>query len=284
MIGTPSNRIGTSGFKQYYSPRPLDIPELSVCGMGIREVMPPCQISRPRGTSDYLLMLFHDEAVISTDCADTKIWPAGSMMIWPPGKAQFYGHPTQRYVHTWIHCEGARIRRLIKASGLPLHTPFSVTHASLFEQCLLDVHQELVSYVRPDAVIVGNHLENGLRSITRSRASGNEGVALSPGLLAVRQLIGEAPARRITLHDLATLAGMSIPSLCVQFKKSFGLSPIECLIQHRMRHAAHLLANPLLSIQEIGRQVGYEDPFHFSKLFKKHFSYSPREARHRAGM
>ncbi len=46
-----------------------------------------------------------------------------------------------------------------------------------------------------------------------------------------------------------------------------------------MRHAAHLLANRNLTISEIALQVGYDDLFHFSKTFKKHFGASPRSYR-----
>lgn len=270
-----------SGFKRYFSPRPTDLPELSVRGLGVREMMPPCCIARPRGTEDYLFMLFHDEVKVGTNKTDSVLHVPETMMIWPPNQAQFYGHAKQKYCHTWIHCEGARIRRIIRSAGLPVLQPFEVPNPFRFEQCLLEVHRELVSYAQPDAVIVGNLLENGLRDLARARSGEARLAPLSEGLLRVRQLIGEAPARRITLNELAVLAGMSVPSLCVRFKEAFGLSPIECLIQHRMHHAAHLLANPQLTIQEIAGQVGYDDPFHFSKLFKKHFGYGPREARRR---
>ena len=33
------------------------------------------------------------------------------------------------------------------------------------------------------------------------------------------------------------------------------------------------------NIQEVAAMVGYEDAYHFSKLFKKHFGISPSQAR-----
>jgi len=100
-------------------------------------------------------------------------------------------------------------------------------------------------------------------------------------LLAARQWINSNPSQPMTLNDLAQSAGMSAPYFCAQFKKFFGLAPMEYLIQHRMLHAEHLLADRNLTISEIATLVGYNDPFFFSKMFKKHFGQSPRKMRDR---
>jgi iron complex transport system substrate-binding protein len=103
--------------------------------------------------------------------------------------------------------------------------------------------------------------------------------SIPENLLAVRRWIGTAPARRTSLSEMARMAGLSVPHFSARFKKVFNLSPVECLIQHRLHHAAYLLADKNLSIGEIASQVGYEDVFHFSKAFKKHFGRSPRAMR-----
>ncbi len=58
-------------------------------------------------------------------------------------------------------------------------------------------------------------------------------------------------------------------------------SPINYLIGVRLRQARYLLLDRQLQISEIARRVGYDDLFHFSKLFKKHFGLSPRALRNR---
>lgn len=270
-----------SGLRHFFTPRPLHTAELSVSGIGIRELMPPCMIERPRGKGDCLIMLFHDSAFISATAERGPLHPPGTIMIWTPGKRQMYGNPDARFSHTWIHCEGSRVAGILRSSRLPLLRPFAATHAPLLQQCLLDIHGELVSYARPDRILVGNLLENALRELARGAASSGRNIRVPENLLAVRRLIGTAPARNITLREMAAMAGMSIPYFCSRFKESFGLPPVECLIRHRMHHAAHLLADRNLNIAQIARQAGYEDPFHFSKTFKKHFGHSPREMRRR---
>jgi len=238
-------------------------------------------VQRPHGTPDYLIMLFHDAAVAATGCSNGTPEAEGFMMIWPPGKPQYYGNPAQRFNHSWIHCEGSKIKRMLRLSGLPLLTPFHVPEPSPFQQCLLDVHRELVSYVMPDLRIVENLLENCLRELSRQIAPQEKQRRVPERLLAARQFINDHSSQPLTLSDLAKSAGMSAPYFCSQFRKFFGIAPVEYLIQHRMFHAAQLLADRNLTIAEIAAQVGYNDPFFFSRTFKKHFGQSPREMRNR---
>ena len=45
--------------------------------------------------------------------------------------------------------------------------------------------------------------------------------------------------------------------------------------------AAALLLDRGLLVREVGQQVGYEDPYHFSKVFKRVYSLSPEAFRSR---
>ena len=278
--GFQSHRTA-SVLKRFFSPQPVDSRELSIRGIGIREVMPPCAIERPNGTGDYLLMLFHDPAFAGAHPGAEEPGKPDTMMIWPPGKPQHYGNRSNSFSHSWIHCEGGRIRRMLVRAGIPVLKPFQVSPPSCFEQCLLDVHGELVSRMRPDEVIVGNLLENCLREISRALAGTGSGARIPENLMSVRRLIATVPARAITLDEMAARAGMSVPYFCSRFKKMFGLPPMECLIQHRLHRAAHLLSDRNLTVSEIAAQTGYNDLFHFSKMFKKHFGISPRGMRKR---
>lgn len=273
-------RVSMTGFRHFYQPRPVDTPELSVRGVGVRELMPPSFFERPTGLGDYLFMLFHDPAHIATQPMTLALQPAESLVLWPPGAGQYYGNPGARYAHSWIHCEGSRVERIL--AGLPepleLGTPFPLPEPMKFQQSMVAIHQEIVASARPDPVIVGNLLENCLREVARSlHGQTPEGEQRIPAkLMAVRAHLGSHSAEPLTLPDLARMAGMSVPYFCARFKAAFQTSPVECLIQHRMLHAAHLLADQGASIQEIAQRVGYEDAFHFSKMFRKHFGQSPR--------
>lgn len=243
--------------------------------------MSPGRIERPLGTQDYLLMLFHDESCIGAKPSWNKIRPANTMMIWPTGTAHYYGNETSAYRHSWIHCDGRSLKEMLAKSGLPILRPFAVDSPTLFQQGLSDLLAELAAYTRPDPRITQCLLELCLLRIRQSRTRDRTASRVPEKLLAVQRLISSVPAEEVTLADMAKMAGMSPPYFCSQFKKTFGASPMESLIHHRLHHAAHLLTNWNLNISEIAAQVGYQDLFHFSKMFRKKFGVSPRKMRMR---
>lgn len=64
------------------------------------------------------------------------------------------------------------------------------------------------------------------------------------------------------------------------FKSITGDTPIRYLINIRLEKAKELLCdNPNLGITEAAEMVGYDDVYHFSKLFKKKFGVSPSKIR-----
>ena len=64
------------------------------------------------------------------------------------------------------------------------------------------------------------------------------------------------------------------------FKSETGDTPIHYLINIRMEKARKLLEdNRESSIQEVAAMVGYDDAYHFSKLFKKRYGVAPSRIR-----
>lgn len=282
-IHTPKDDSHTSfhlgGIKRYFSSQGRLSRDLEIRGIGIHERMSPGLVKRPLGTGDYLLMLFHDEACIGTKPRLEKVHPVNTMMIWPTGSAHYYGNEANSYRHSWIHCDGRDLKEILSKSKLPILKPFAVEHPALFQQGLSELHAELVAYTRPDPEIAKRILELCLLRIAQSRAKNRAAKRVPEKLLAVQRMISSAPAEEVTLSDMARMAGMSPPYFCSQFKKTFGASPMESLIHHRLHHARHLLTNWNLNISEIAAQVGYQDLFHFSKMFRKKFGLSPRKMR-----
>jgi YesN/AraC family two-component response regulator len=67
------------------------------------------------------------------------------------------------------------------------------------------------------------------------------------------------------------------------FKEETGESPINYLIKIRLEKAKDILLNSDSgSIKNIANQVGYDDVYHFSKLFKKYYGISPLYYKKRA--
>ena len=85
-------------------------------------------------------------------------------------------------------------------------------------------------------------------------------------------------SEKISLDQIAENMYLSPFYVSKIFKSETGDTPIGHLINIRLEKAKELLEEGG-SIQEVAAKVGYEDAFHFSKLFKKRYGISPSKTR-----
>lgn len=81
---------------------------------------------------------------------------------------------------------------------------------------------------------------------------------------------------KISLDQIADNMYLSSYYISKLFKSETGDTPINYLISLRMKKAKEMLdEQPERSIQSIAAAVGYDDAYHFSKLFKKYYGIAP---------
>ncbi len=79
----------------------------------------------------------------------------------------------------------------------------------------------------------------------------------------------------ITLEDLARQVNLSPPHFSRLFKQQFAVSPIYYVIQERIALASSLLVETAMPLKQISETIGYDDPYYFSRLFKKMTGRNP---------
>lgn len=86
-------------------------------------------------------------------------------------------------------------------------------------------------------------------------------------------------AKNYGVDDFARAAGLGRAQFARIFKQVRGLRPGEALRDMRIGEAERLLRTTQLSIQEIGRRVGYPNITVLARLFRKRHGLSPTEWR-----
>ncbi|MGH1486508.1 MAG: GlxA family transcriptional regulator [Cellvibrionaceae bacterium] len=79
--------------------------------------------------------------------------------------------------------------------------------------------------------------------------------------------------------DMAEQFGMSVRNFSRRFKRAIGKTPMQYLQELRLNTARDLLQSSNLTISEIADKVGYQDVSHFSQIFRKQMSITPRNYR-----
>lgn len=79
-----------------------------------------------------------------------------------------------------------------------------------------------------------------------------------------------------TLGDITRAVGVSPTHLSRLFRRYQGLSPYQFLLHRKMALAAEALMNPAMLVKEAAAQVGFADPYHFSRCFKQVHRVAPK--------
>lgn len=86
-------------------------------------------------------------------------------------------------------------------------------------------------------------------------------------------------SRDIRIQDVAGILHVHPNYLSTLFRREYDQSPREYLRKVRMNQAKILLTTTEYSISDISSDVGYTNPFQFSKVFKSCYGISPTEYR-----
>lgn len=82
----------------------------------------------------------------------------------------------------------------------------------------------------------------------------------------------------------ASALGVTPNHLCRVFRSSGMRTPYNELIERKMRYAYQRLAVGEVSVTAVAQELGYADPFHFSRLFRRRMGVPPSHVRHATGL
>lgn len=83
----------------------------------------------------------------------------------------------------------------------------------------------------------------------------------------------------ISNNELAAHFHVSVGHLGHLFTEEFGISPINYQISRRMSDAQWMLIRTDKSVNKIAHEIGYENPYHFTRLFVKRLGVHPKDYR-----
>ena len=85
--------------------------------------------------------------------------------------------------------------------------------------------------------------------------------------------------KTVRIEDFADLNKYSVSHFSKLFRLTTGMSPIEYFIHLKMQKACQLLYTEDSRVKQIAALLGYDDPYYFSRLFKKYMNTSPETYR-----
>ncbi len=87
--------------------------------------------------------------------------------------------------------------------------------------------------------------------------------------------------KKLTLQQIANEAGFSPTYFTTLFRKETNYAPLSYFSHLKVLKACEFLDYTRMKVKEISFQLGYSDPYYFTRDFKKKMGMSPRQYRNR---
>lgn len=85
--------------------------------------------------------------------------------------------------------------------------------------------------------------------------------------------------QKLTVEDMAGAHNLSSSHFSSLFRKGTGMSPIDYFIHLKMQRACQLLYVNDAMVKIVAMELGYDDQYYFSRIFKKYMGMSPEQYR-----
>lgn len=201
-----------------------------------------------------------------------------------PGVQTYYkADIAEPWTYFWVGFNGTKADEFLSLASLyPKNPVFTYDKDSLLEQCFRDIISVGASAVEKSEEIQVQHVLYKFFSLligNAGKAVGRRTGKKESYVEEVIDYIEKNYARKLGIHEIARYIGLDRSYLGTIFKEFTGLTPQDYLIQFRLKKSCELMKDSRLSIGDVARAVGYDDPLLFSKTFKKQKQLSPRHFR-----
>ncbi|WP_215779982.1 AraC family transcriptional regulator [Paludibacterium sp. B53371] len=278
-IQIDKNRIGEVGESSLYFHTPSAIDLLfpyHVAACGRTRALPSQAAVVRRYDQHVLILTLAGQGEVEVNGQPYLAGP-GSLCWLDTGRQ--YAHSCSRHSddwhYLWLGMQGFGLDSLLASLSHGDRPPVIVLDQAAPVQHLFETLIERMATRPPDQ----SAADNADVAQILARLLNQQTAALTPDRLSpvqqVMQQMRAALARPWHLPELARLAGLSVSQLHRVFRHSTGMSPMSWLRLERIHAAKTLLVSDTRSIAAVAEAVGYPDPYHFSRDFRRLTQRSP---------
>lgn len=233
--------------------------------------------------SDYLLIYCTEGKAFLNVLGEPHTVEAGDLLLLPAGAHHRYtSDPDNPWTIHWVHYTGPLAEEFRNYMGFSGTT--RVRHLGRQPRLLVDFNGLLsvrqTGFRARGLIHAANRLRQLMAAIplTADETSQEHKAELD----TIHNFMREHLDERISLDQLADLAGLSPAHFATRYREQTGTSPIQHFLHLKVERACQMLDTTDLSFADISRRMGYDDAYYFSRLFKKVMGQSPRDYRHTA--
>lgn len=240
---------------------------------------------RTHGSNEYIFIYCYQGTGWFNVHEKTYEVKANNFFVLPKGIRHKYGaDPKNPWTIYWVHFTGELAKEyfhylMSENSFKPRIAIPSKERNHLFDEVL-----HYASMIKnKDAVIYANNcLYNYLASFKNIIVAHSESDRKKTDIIdSCITVMKENLDKNLNLYEISQLMDISISHLSALFKEKMHDSPYNHYIFLKIQRACYLLWNSEANIKTIAAELGYEDAYHFSRVFKNMMGLSPKQFRNR---
>jgi AraC-like DNA-binding protein len=293
--GQPGQRLVTGFAGQRIVKLPVDVVQAAAQRPLTKLLLPASAGFYPKAAGHLAERPLGTDQAVFIYCAAGQGWceiesnrhevKAGQILVIPAHRAHSYGaSKINPWSIRWFHATGQQLPDYLDALGTTAANPLVFLGEdplldTLFEEVLTELES---GYTVLNLIYVSQALAHLLGAMIRRRHTNWVG-SPDPRQKIVRsiEMMRAHLDRPLRMSQLAAMANISAAHFTDLFKAQTGYAPKDYFTRLKMHKACQLLDSTSLPVKEIANQVGYEDPLHFSRVFKRINNLSPTDQRKR---
>lgn len=255
-------------------PRP-DVPLAVVC-VGLEETSQDYSMHRDGYGYHAIEYIVSGNWKLKTDSGEWDLRP-GSVYCYGPKVVYSLSHDGKgEHRKYFLNFTGTEAQARLLQSGLNPQRPSQLIQSrwiqNLFEQLLDTSRMQRSEQKQISQTILSLMLDRIPHDLTPDNIETSQAKI---NYQRCRQFISQHYLKYSQITEIAQACGVSAVHLSRLFKKFDDETPKAYLGRLKMSHAAELILRKSMPIKMAAAQIGFDDPYHFSRVFKSFFGVSP---------
>lgn len=226
----------------------------------------------PEGQNSWLLVLTHTPAVFMVDNVLVES-PPNSVILYKPGQRIYYRACEERYENDWIRFQTDEA--YVTETPIPGGVPFTVRDPVFLHKLYQLITAEHEREGEMTDIIIDKLLQIIFHKLSELFDS-KPATHLCKNLNELKNQIYKHPNENWTVKVMAEKLHMSVGHLERIYKKTFGVTCMEEVINSRIHLAKEYLKSSNYNITEIISLCGYHSAEHFYRQFRKSTGLTPK--------
>jgi AraC-like DNA-binding protein len=262
----------------YFETHPNYNRELAIVFGGYEKCAPDFDIQRR--TYPYYILEYSLEGRCTLEInAVSHNLTSGIVAGFAPGNHHHYACDRSiPWEHFWLAFVGAKAKNLFEKSTL--YAKGAIVGSPNTMQLMQAIITNGTQKTQHAQEICSSYLRILLLSLGESRNAMRPVASVATATYHnCQKYIDENFSSLISPSQVADACGINVRYMSRLFKKYNTVTPQEYIMRLKLNKAVNLLLTSGLAINEIGHSLGFSDPYHFSRVFKRFHGLAPHHYR-----